>query len=330
MKTFILGALLGIIIIMNADGAEFPFKNMALCVTDSQAENWAKANEKGPRANDAKLIREHIASKPQALWVTSSNLEHVRPAIAKAVAHDQVLPLVVYNIPKRDSGHYSAGGEGSPDSYKKFITALAKEIGKCKTIIELEPDAVPQMYDQLRQDIPIADAVRQMTDQQRKDIFVRRGLIEYAVKTLKSNQNTLVYIDIGHSNWLPAEEAAVRMEFVGIESADGFCLNASNCRSTTELLAYGKKVSALCHGKHLIIDTSRNGNGPWETDDKEPWCNPPGRALGHIPTLDTDLDLVDAFFWIKRPGESDGQCRGGPKAGDFWPEYALGLIRNTK
>jgi len=28
---------------------------------------------------------------------------------------------------------------------------------------------------------------------------------------------------------------------------------------------------------------------------------------------------------IKRPGESDGTCNGGPSAGTFWPEYALGL-----
>nr|ABK58684.1 unknown [Streptomyces fradiae] len=33
---------------------------------------------------------------------------------------------------------------------------------------------------------------------------------------------------------------------------------------------------------------------------------------------------------IKRPGDSDGPCRGGPEAGQWWPDYALGLARNAK
>ena len=34
--------------------------------------------------------------------------------------------------------------------------------------------------------------------------------------------------------------------------------------------------------------------------------------------------LVDGFLWLKRPGESDGEClRGEPKAGVFWLEQAL-------
>jgi endoglucanase len=71
-----------------------------------------------------------------------------------------------------------------------------------------------------------------------------------------------------------------------------------------------------------VIDTSRNGNGPG--DD---WCNPGGRAAGQRPTTDTGDPLVDAFLWIKRAGESDGPCNGGPAAGTFWPQYAVGLMR---
>jgi endoglucanase len=32
-------------------------------------------------------------------------------------------------------------------------------------------------------------------------------------------------------------------------------------------------------------------------------------------------------LWIKRPGESDGTCNGGPPAGTFWDAYAIGLVR---
>lgn len=79
-----------------------------------------------------------------------------------------------------------------------------------------------------------------------------------------------------------------------------------------------------------MVDTSRNGNGPLGAAGQDAWCNPPGRALGTPPTTRTGDPLLDAYLWIKRPGESDGSCRGGPSAGTWWPEYALGLARNTK
>ncbi|GFH79734.1 hypothetical protein Sgou_44040 [Streptomyces gougerotii] len=83
--------------------------------------------------------------------------------------------------------------------------------------------------------------------------------------------------------------------------------------------------------KPFVVDTSRNGNGPFtDGDPAERWCNPPGRALGEAPTTRTGDDLVDAYLWIKRPGESDGECKGGPKAGQWWPEYALGLAKAAK
>ena len=68
----------------------------------------------------------------------------------------------------------------------------------------------------------------------------------------------------------------------------------------------------------------RNGAGPAPGDD---WCNPSGRALGDRPTAATGDRLVDALLWVKRPGESDGACNGGPPAGEWWADYALGLAR---
>ena len=53
------------------------------------------------------------------------------------------------------------------------------------------------------------------------------------------------------------------------------------------------------------------------------------RSLGIPPTCGTDEEKCDAFLWIKIPGESDGKCNGGPRAGLFWPEYADKLVNNT-
>ena len=105
----------------------------------------------------------------------------------------------------------------------------------------------------------------------------------------------------------------------------------SNFITTNTTVAYGTSLSALIGGKHFVIDTSRNGNGP--TPDSQ-WCNPDGRALGQLPTLQTGITFADAYLWIKTPGESDGSC--GPQqagtspapTGMWWPQYALMLARN--
>ncbi|GMA22634.1 hypothetical protein GCM10025864_03930 [Luteimicrobium album] len=71
------------------------------------------------------------------------------------------------------------------------------------------------------------------------------------------------------------------------------------------------------HQAHFVIDTSRNGVGPWTPPadngwpDAQVWCNPPDRGAGARPTLDPGVPLVDASLWIKVPGESDGQCDRG-------------------
>ena len=94
-----------------------------------------------------------------------------------------------------------------------------------------------------------------------------------------------------------------------------------------------------------MVDTSRNGLGPWTPPanhpaDPQDWCNPPDRGLGLRPTLNTGDPLADAYLWIKTPGESDGSCtrwgpgpedpvRGmvDPAAGVWFPEQALELAR---
>jgi len=97
---------------------------------------------------------------------------------------------------------------------------------------------------------------------------------------------------------------------------------------------------------HFVIDTSRNGLGPWRATgsypDPQDWCNPPGRGLGLRPTADTGNELVDAYLWAKVPGESDGSCNRGisgsttdpewdalvdPAAGAWFPQQALELAR---
>src|SRR5262249_36875311 len=141
-----------------------------------------------------------------------------------------------------------------------------------------------------------------------------------------------VYIDAGHPAWQPAAVMAPRLRAAGIDVADGFALNVSNYRATPEVMKYGRELSALVGGKHFIVDTSRNGNGPPEgvnPDSEQAWCNPDGRALGTPPTTNTGDPLCDAFLWVKPPGESDGRCNKGPAAGMWWPAKALEMAKNA-
>ncbi|GIG22753.1 hypothetical protein Cch01nite_34770 [Cellulomonas chitinilytica] len=99
----------------------------------------------------------------------------------------------------------------------------------------------------------------------------------------------------------------------------------------------------------FVIDTSRNGQGPWvppadhPAGDPQDWCNPPDRGLGLRPTTSTGVPMLDAYLWVKIPGESDGQCTrwdpaGGidpvrgyadPAAGAWFPQMALELVHHA-
>ena len=106
---------------------------------------------------------------------------------------------------------------------------------------------------------------------------------------------------------------------------------------------YASQLGDVQPSTHFVIDTSRNGVGPWRVpSDYEDWCNPIDRGLGAPATTDTGDELVDAYLWIKVPGESDGQCYRGtagpedpargmidPAAGGWFPEMARELIENA-
>ncbi len=99
---------------------------------------------------------------------------------------------------------------------------------------------------------------------------------------------------------------------------------------------YAANMGTAVATRHFVIDTSRNGAGPNSMSAfsnapfNQPasvvaklqsgnWCNPPGSGVGLRPTASTGTPLLDAYLWVKIPGESDGQCdaAGGPRAWDF-------------
>lgn len=289
-----------------AQAAQNPLAGKRLYVDpNSNAKRQAETLRRS-RPQDAALV-EQIANKPVAKWLGGwvSNIGREVDNAVSTITRSGALPVfVAYNIPGRDCGQYSAGGANGSNAYRTWIRSFAAGLRGRQSIVILEPDALAGM-----DCLSAAGKAERVT------------LIREAVQVL-SAQRASVYIDAGHARWHSAEEMAGRLRQVDIGTAAGFSLNVSNYINNAANIAYGEKLSRLLGGKHFIIDTSRNGLG-----NTSEWCNARGQALGVAPTTNTGHPLVDAFLWVKQPGESDGTCQGGPKAGDWWTDIAVELSK---
>ncbi len=259
-------------------------------VASTPARRAADLSDRSPY--EARLL-EYIASNSQAEWFGDWN-EDVRGDVDRTVdaaqSVDGIPVMVAYNIPNRDCGQWSAGGAGGLDDYRDWLGRFAEGIGNRRAVVILEPDALA--------------ALDCLTPEARVE---RIAMLRVAVDLLKDQTNATVYLDAGHPSWHSPQTVARRIQEVG-GMLDGFALNVSNTWDTDRNIRYGEEISRLTNGLHFVVDTSRNGVGA--PSDGE-WCNPGGRALGQAPTTETAHPLVDAFLWIKRPGESDGECNGG-------------------
>ncbi|MGW1891615.1 glycoside hydrolase family 6 protein [Streptomyces sp. NPDC002004] len=283
---------------------------------DGTAARQAAAYEKDGRTGEAAQIRK-IAEQPTGEWIGPENPEQEARGFTEAAgkANRDAL-LVLYDIPHRDCGNYSSGGAADGNAYRAWIDGVAKGIGDRPATVVLEPDAVLHLVD--------GCTPAQFAEE-------RYDLLKGAVTKLTSLKNTKVYLDAGNAGWGKPDQIFQALRRAGIDQADGFTVNVSNFYSTADSTRYGKELSAKVGGKPFLIDTSRNGNGPYTGGDPdERWCNPPGRALGEAPTTKTGDPLVHAYVWVKRPGESDGTCKGGPKAGQWWASYALKLAKASR
>jgi endoglucanase len=283
-----------------------PLAGRRLYVDPNSAARRQAETLKRSRPDDAALLA-RIADQPVARWLggwVNNIAREVDAAVATITKSDALPVFVAYNIPHRDCGSYSAGGASGGDGYRGWIRSFASGLRGRRSVVILEPDALAGM-----------DCLPAAGQQE------RLALMKDAVQVLKA-QGAAVYIDAGHAGWRTPETMAARLEQAGIALADGFSLNVSNYLSNAVNIAYGERLSKLAGGKHFLIDTSRNGLGT-----ASDWCNPRGQALGVAPTTTTGNPLIDAFLWVKQPGESDGTCQGGPSAGSWWNAIAIELSR---
>ncbi|MFE9058562.1 glycoside hydrolase family 6 protein [Streptomyces mutabilis] len=278
----------------------------------SQILSWVRAHPDDPRQD---VIRSRIADHPAAVWFAdytpSTITSRVRAVTSGGAAEGRVPVLVPYAIPDRDCGGHSQGGAPGLDAYDDWIGLFAAGLGSGEVVVILEPDSVAQ-----------ADC---LAAGERADRFAS---LARAGRVLKdANPNARVYYDAGHSGWhAPAKQAGWLKEAGAASpaSSDGIFSNVSNFHTTADEIAYDRAVLDALGGPAslgAVIDTSRNGNGA--PADGE-WCDPAGRKVGRTPTLSTGMGRIDAYLWVKLPGESDG-CKGKP--GTFTPSYAYDLAR---
>lgn len=145
------------------------------------------------------------------------------------------------------------------------------------------------------------------------------------------------------NNWTGSNYNGGAMDPYGVwsETSSNSAFNAIGIDSR-----FGSMLGSTMPTTHFVIDTSRDGLGPnnmsgyaaapydqpssvISTLASGNWCNPPGSGTGTFPTANTtgipnsldsylpaDANLLDAYLWVKTPGQSDGQCdiAGGVRA----------------
>lgn len=249
------------------------------------------------QTDDPETIRriDALVEQPIAEWLLNDSNETFRTlqeTLNRSEADHTVPVFVAYDIPNRDLGGHSAGGEADAQAYSEWIERVSETIAGNDAIVILEPDAVAQLPDM--NDVAARERVTILAD---------------ALDTFQANQNTAVYLDIGNSAWLTPEEVAEYMKHIADQAESdiqGVSLNVSNFRPEHETRQYALAVQkAYGQQLYIMIDNSRNGAAA--AMKPKDWCNPAEQRLGSADHTYDPTSPVEVTF-IKAPGESDGKC----------------------
>ncbi len=316
-----------------------------------------------------------LGKVPTAMWLESLGaLQHLprwldEAAKAEKAAGKPLVPVfLVYDLPNRDCSAKSSAGEltvenGGEQKYRsEFIDKIAEQFAarpKQKIVVILEPDSLPNIATNLEiEKCALSEKIY-------------RNSVAYAISKL-SLPNVSIYLDAAHAGWLGwdgnrAKIAQIFKEVLdqagGPDRIRGFATNVANYTSLDGEENRKLESSNPCPNEHtfveklnanleavgiknkgFIIDTSRNGKdgirSKWGS-----WCNVKGAGLGERPKI-APRPLVDAYLWVKPPGESDGTAERGaprfdescvgpdsdpaaPQAGEWFQSYFVGLVKNA-
>lgn len=258
-----------------------------------------------------------------------------------------VVTLVVYNTPMRDCSAGASAGEMPGNGYgvqrykaefiDKIVSMLSRfrENPKVKFAFVLEPDVIANY-------VSNGQCRGTFEGPAKYSNIIYIEALSYAVERLSTVARSHIYVDVGHNGWTgsgPNFDGTIqfldKLTKIQNNRIRGFASNVSNFRATEDEEAYLRRIIARFPGKAGLIDTSRNG----AYVAPEVWCNP--RSMGMGPRFKVNPAAgIDAYMYIKRPGESDGAswdwgCSGSanlsnaPAAGQWFHEGLLQLIRGA-
>lgn len=317
-----------------------------------------------------------VKQQPTALWLDRiAAVEALPNWLDDAQAQGDrggrpTLPVVVvYNLPNRDCAAKASHGEleiaedGERRYRQEYIDVIARHLAAMpqqEVVVVLEPDSLPNLISNLGVEKCALS----------HDVYIHS--IAYAVARL-SLPHVSIYLDAAHAGWLGWEANQRRMARLvkqvlsmagGAERIRGFATNVSNYNalrgdwgrkleatnpSPNELAFVAMFAETLARegitDKGFLVDTSRNGQASIRSRWGN-WCNIKGAGLGERPAV-APVPGVDAYFWIKPPGDSDGtadesaarfddNCAsadatpGAPEAGQWFHSYFVELVKRAE
>ncbi|MFD7294052.1 glycoside hydrolase family 6 protein [Streptomyces sp. NPDC059897] len=326
-----------------------------------------------------------IANQPTGVWLDRIAAiegvgdgmglrDHLDAALAQKGSGEQVVQLVVYDLPGRDCAALASNGELGPteiDKYKSdFIDPIANILSDSKyaglrIVTTIEIDSLPNLVT----NVSGRPTATPNCDTMKANGNYQKG-VGYALDKLGDISNVYNYIDAGHHGWLGWDDnfgasaelfkTTATSNGATLSDVQGFIVNTANYSALkednfaigdsvngksvreskwvdwnryTDELSYAQamrdKLVSLGFDQNLgmLIDTSRNGwggsarpTGPGAKTDVDTyvdggrydrrihlgnWCNQSGAGLGERPQANPATG-IDAYVWMKPPGESDG------------------------
>ncbi|MFJ9710956.1 glycoside hydrolase family 6 protein [Streptomyces sp. NPDC101234] len=306
--------------------------------------------------------------------------DHLDAALAQKGSGEEVVQLVIYDLPGRDCAALASNGELGPteiDKYKSgFIDPIAAILSDSKyaslrIVTTIEIDSLPNLVTNTGSR---ATATANCNTMLANGNYVKG--VGYALAKLGAIPNVYNYLDAGHHGWLgwddnfaPAAnlfKQAATSEGATVDDVQGFITNTANYSALKEnnftindsvngtsvrqskWVDWNRYVDELSFaqafrtelvsvgfnsGIGMLIDTSRNGwggsarpAGPGPTTSVDAyvdggrydrrihvgnWCNQAGAGLGERPQASPAAG-IDAYVWMKPPGESDGSSSAIP------------------
>ncbi|MFG2776644.1 glycoside hydrolase family 6 protein [Streptomyces prunicolor] len=326
-----------------------------------------------------------VSSQPTGVWLdriaaingVSGGMglrAHLDAALAQKGTGEEVVQLVVYDLPGRDCAALASNGELGPTEIgryeSEFIDPIAAILADSKyaslrIVTTIEIDSLPNL---------VTNTGSKATATPQCDTMLANGNyvkgVGYALNKLGAIPNVYNYIDAGHHGWLGWDDnfapsanlfyQAANAEGATVNDVAGFITNTANYSALKEnnftindsvngvsvrqskWVDWNRYVDEQSYaqafrnqlvsvgfnsGIGMLIDTSRNGwggsarpTGPGATTSVDTyvdggrydrriqvgnWCNQSGAGLGERPKA-APATGIDAYVWMKPPGESDG------------------------